>query len=105
MTRKCKKCQVPLEGFGFIWIASKIFGVRAAPGQADVCSKCAGSASAILIDTRRCIGCGACIRVCRPRVLYIHPDTKRCRVIDQAKCDRNGLCVKACKSGAITVTP
>ena len=36
---KCKQCGVPLEGFGYKWIARPLFGVR--PGKKkDICNKC-----------------------------------------------------------------
>jgi len=40
MGKKCKKCGVPLEGFMYDWIASKLFGVRPSKKDVSVCSKC-----------------------------------------------------------------
>lgn len=40
MGKKCKKCGVPLEGFMYDWIASKLFGVRASKKDQSVCNKC-----------------------------------------------------------------
>lgn len=40
MTKKCRKCGVPLEGFLYNLIASKIFGVRPSEKDPDVCNKC-----------------------------------------------------------------
>jgi hypothetical protein len=38
MVKKCKKCKVPLEGFGYKFIARPIFGVK--PGKNGCCNKC-----------------------------------------------------------------
>ena len=43
MAKKCKKCGVPLEGFMYQWIASKLFGVRPSKKDPSVCNKCEGS--------------------------------------------------------------
>ena len=43
MLKKCKKCGVPLEGFMYKWIASKLFGVRPSKKDASVCCKCESS--------------------------------------------------------------
>jgi hypothetical protein len=39
MAKKCKKCGVPLEGFGFK-IASKLFGVQPSKKKKGLCNKC-----------------------------------------------------------------
>lgn len=44
MGRKCRKCNVPLEGFG-AWIAS-LFGVRCSKKEVNLCNKCEGAAAA-----------------------------------------------------------
>lgn len=39
MTNKCEKCRVPLEGFGYRFIAKPLFGIR--PGKKKgICNKC-----------------------------------------------------------------
>ena len=39
MGKKCIKCNVPLEGFGYRLIARPLFGVR--PGKKkNICNKC-----------------------------------------------------------------
>jgi translation elongation factor EF-1alpha len=43
MGKKCKKCGVPLEGFMYSWISSKLFGVRSSKKDASVCNKCESS--------------------------------------------------------------
>jgi len=45
MGKRCRKCNVPLEGFG-LWIAS-IFGVKRSKSEANLCSKCEGSVKAV----------------------------------------------------------
>jgi len=42
MTKKCKICGVPLEGFGYRWIAHPIFGVMPSKKKKDICNKCEG---------------------------------------------------------------
>ncbi|MEK6886115.1 MAG: hypothetical protein AABX17_04065 [Nanoarchaeota archaeon] len=37
--KKCRQCGVPLEGFGYKFIASPLFGIK--PGKKkDICNKC-----------------------------------------------------------------
>ena len=43
MTKKCKKCGVPLEGFGYKFIAKLLFRVRPSKKKKDLCNKCDGS--------------------------------------------------------------
>jgi translation elongation factor EF-1alpha len=43
MGKKCKKCGVPLEGFMYEWVTSKLFGVRPSAKDASVCNKCVSS--------------------------------------------------------------
>ena len=43
MTNKCKKCGVPMEGFMYKWVASKLFGVRPSEKEPGLCNKCDGS--------------------------------------------------------------
>jgi hypothetical protein len=40
MVKKCKKCKIPLEGFMYRWIASKLFGIKPSTKDADLCNKC-----------------------------------------------------------------
>jgi len=40
MVNKCKKCGVPLEGFAYKWIASKLFGIRPSSKEPELCNKC-----------------------------------------------------------------
>lgn len=49
MGKKCKKCGVPLEGFMYDWVASKLFGVRPSKKDASVCCKCEGSIKEVVL--------------------------------------------------------
>ena len=40
MGKKCKKCGVPLEGFIYKWVTSKILGVSPSKKDPSVCNKC-----------------------------------------------------------------
>ena len=40
MTKKCKKCKVPLEGFLYRLIAKALFGVRPSTKDPELCNKC-----------------------------------------------------------------
>jgi len=40
MTKKCKKCKVPLEGFFYRLIAKALFGVRQSDKDPELCNKC-----------------------------------------------------------------
>jgi len=39
MAKKCKKCGVPLEGFGYK-ISSKLFGIKPSEKKPGLCNKC-----------------------------------------------------------------
>ena len=40
MTKRCKKCKVPLEGFLYRMIAAKIFSLRPSTKDPELCNKC-----------------------------------------------------------------
>ena len=40
MTKRCKKCKVPLEGFFYRLIAVKIFGLGPSANDPELCNKC-----------------------------------------------------------------
>ena len=40
MGKRCKKCKVPLEGFLYWLIASKVFGLRPSTKDPELCNKC-----------------------------------------------------------------
>ncbi|MFA4874646.1 MAG: NADH-quinone oxidoreductase subunit NuoF [bacterium] len=53
------------------------------------------------ISSEKCIGCGACIRVCP--VDAITGEKKKLHVIDQAICTRCGACMQICPVDAVEV--
>jgi NAD-dependent dihydropyrimidine dehydrogenase PreA subunit len=57
----------------------------------------------VIIDSERCIGCGACVRICPRQILYIDEQTGVCDVTDQTKCDRLRGCEFICPTQAIKV--
>jgi len=40
MAKICKKCKVPLEGFLYWLIVSKMFGLRSSTKDPELCNKC-----------------------------------------------------------------
>lgn len=38
--KRCKKCRVPLEGFLYKWIDSKLFGTKHSEKDPELCNKC-----------------------------------------------------------------
>jgi hypothetical protein len=40
VAKKCKKCKVPLKGFLYKVIASKLFGIRPSAKDSELCNKC-----------------------------------------------------------------
>ena len=53
------------------------------------------------INPEKCIGCGACARVC-PQTA-ISGEKKMAHVIDQSKCIKCGACHEKCRMGAIDI--
>lgn len=53
----------------------------------------------IVIDTRRCTGCGACLEACPHGAIYLIDDVA---VVDGALCRECEHCVAACSSEAIS---
>ncbi|MFA6078652.1 MAG: hypothetical protein WC779_02780, partial [Candidatus Omnitrophota bacterium] len=54
MGKKCAKCGVPLEGFLYNTIASKIFGVKPSEKDPNICNKCIDKPA----KTSSSCGCG-----------------------------------------------
>ncbi len=40
VNKKCKECEVPLEGFWYNLIAKNLFGVRPSANKKGLCNKC-----------------------------------------------------------------
>ena len=49
MGKKCKKCNAPLEGFMYKWIASKLFGLRPSKKDPLVCNKSEGQVKDVVL--------------------------------------------------------
>jgi NAD-dependent dihydropyrimidine dehydrogenase PreA subunit len=57
----------------------------------------------VIIDEGLCIGCGACVELCPKKILYIDESSGKCKVSDEAKCDRLRGCEKVCPVNAIKI--
>jgi len=55
------------------------------------------------IDTPLCIGCGACVPVCRYDAVLLDPDHPPAYLIDPIACDGCAACVYACPVNAISM--
>ncbi|MGP8329903.1 MAG: 4Fe-4S binding protein [Methanosarcinaceae archaeon] len=55
----------------------------------------------IIIDTKKCSGCGACVDACPRRVLEIHNGT--CMAVKPEMCRFCMLCIPACKPKALSI--
>ncbi len=59
------------------------------------------STLAAIVDTDRCIGCGACQEMCPVGAISVSQIAR----IDQNLCSGCGLCVTACPEGALSMSP
>jgi len=57
----------------------------------------------VIISEELCIGCGACVELCPKKILYIDGKSSKCKVTDEAKCDRLRGCEKICPVNAIKI--
>lgn len=55
----------------------------------------------VIIDSEKCIGCGACVEICPKKILYIRNNV--CEVTDERKCDKLKGCEKVCPVEAIQI--
>jgi 2-oxoglutarate ferredoxin oxidoreductase subunit delta len=55
----------------------------------------------VVIDEDKCIGCGACVDVCPPKILYLKEG--KCKVSDESKCGKHKCCEKVCPIDAIKI--
>ncbi|MDD5155216.1 MAG: 4Fe-4S binding protein [Candidatus Omnitrophica bacterium] len=60
-------------------------------------------AKIVFIDENLCIGCGKCTELCPREILYIDSAAKKCKVSDEAECDRLAGCQHICPTGAIRI--
>ena len=57
----------------------------------------------VLINEDLCIGCAKCVELCPKKILYIDSAAKKCKVSDEAKCDRLAGCQRICPTKAIKI--
>lgn len=57
----------------------------------------------VIIDEEKCTGCGACVRLCPQRILYIDENTNVCKVTDETLCDKLRGCEAVCPTAAIKI--
>ncbi len=57
----------------------------------------------VFIDENLCIGCGACVKLCPIKILYIDQKSGKCKVTDESKCDRLRGCERICPVGALKI--
>lgn len=60
------------------------------------------AASDIVLDSDKCVVCGVCTAVCRPRALYLESDSAL--AFEKSKCVYCEACVVSCPRRAITLT-
>lgn len=58
----------------------------------------------VIIDEEKCIGCGACVKLCPRKILFIDGSSNKCGVSDESKCDRRRGCEKVCPVEAIKIS-
>jgi NAD-dependent dihydropyrimidine dehydrogenase PreA subunit len=57
----------------------------------------------VLINEEQCIGCGNCVDMCPKKILYLEPETGKCKVSNEKLCDRLAGCQRACPVAAIKI--
>lgn len=77
----CRQCEDPFCG-------------NACPVQAIYSDK----RGVKIVDTEKCIGCGACVEACPWDMPTVNPETKK-----SSKCILCGACVAGCVTGALSV--
>ncbi len=55
------------------------------------------------INEDLCIGCCKCVKLCPKKILYIDSASKKCKVSDEAKCDKLAGCELVCPTNAIKI--
>ena len=57
----------------------------------------------VVIDEELCTGCGACVKLCPQKILFVDEKDKVCRVTDETKCDKFRGCERVCPTEAIKI--
>jgi NAD-dependent dihydropyrimidine dehydrogenase PreA subunit len=57
----------------------------------------------VVIDETLCTGCGACVKLCPKKILFVDEKDHVCRVTDETQCDKFRGCERVCKVGAIKI--
>ena len=52
----------------------------------------------VLVNEKKCMGCGACVEACPFGAIWLHPDRKKA-----IKCDLCRQCIPRCPTGALSV--
>jgi adenylylsulfate reductase subunit B len=58
---------------------------------------------AIIIDDKKCDGCGLCAELCPGNLIALNPKTKKAFIWDNSDCWNCLVCVKHCQTNAITL--
>lgn len=58
---------------------------------------------AIIVDPKRCNGCGICQELCPGDLMVVNAKTKKAYIRDNSDCWNCMVCVKHCPEGAITI--
>ena len=60
-------------------------------------------ASRVNINNDTCLACGACVKICPQRILYLDNKKDTVAVTDHSRCDRLKGCERVCPVGAIKI--
>ncbi len=112
----CRRCEIAcsIKHEGWIWPeASRIRVFMLFPGVEvpHLCAQCDDypcikacpvqalsvntRTSAVIVETDKCIGCGACVKACPGEIPHLHPKDGKAIICDL--CDGDPACVKVCQ--------
>ena len=57
----------------------------------------------VVIDQQLCTGCGACVKLCPQKILFLDKVAHSCKVTEETKCDKRRGCERVCPVGAIKI--
>jgi Fe-S-cluster-containing hydrogenase component 2 len=118
----CRKCEIAcsLRHEGKIWPeASRVRVFMLVPGAdfPHLCAQCedypcvdacpfkalsvSRKTGAVLVNDRKCTGCGKCVEACPGKIPHMHPVNKKALICDL--CNGNPQCVKVCQEGGWNV--